>query len=147
MTNATTTTEREEADEYLNNLRRYENTERNDFREALKELDENEVIDVTDEVIDDIANERASFAAAQHIIHNPAGVGATSFFENVIARSSHPNGPSWSIPYNKDMRLHDASSQRSANTRINPQTARDVGGVDTGTSYSAPNFGNGNNRH
>jgi hypothetical protein len=142
----TTTTEREEANEYLDNMRRYENGEREDFEETLQELNDKDVIDVADDVIAEVANERAAFSAAQHMVHNPAGVGATSFFQNVIAMGSHRNGLSWSIPYNKDMRLHDASSQRSANTRINPQVARDVGGVDTSTSYSAPaTFGNGHN--
>ena len=138
VTNVTTMTEREEANEYLNNLRRYENGERNEFQEALQELDENEIINLADDVIAEVANERGAFAAAQHIVNNPAGVNATTFFQDVIARSSHPNGPSWSIPYNKDMRLHDALSQRSVNTRINPQIAREVGGVDTSTTYSAP---------
>jgi hypothetical protein len=112
VTDGTTTTEREEANEYLDNMCRYENGEKTDFEVALQELDDNDVIDVADDVIAEVAKERGAFAAAQHMIHNPAGVGATSLFQNVIAMGSHRNGQSWSIPYNKDMRLHDASSQR-----------------------------------
>lgn len=46
-----------------------------------------------------------------------------------MAKASHPNGPSWSIPLNKDMRKHGLASQRSANTRIDPMVARNISGV------------------
>ena len=80
VTDMTTTTEREEANEYLDNMCCYENGEREGFEETLQELNDKDVIDVADDVIAEVANEIAAFSAAQHMVHNPAGVGATSFF-------------------------------------------------------------------
>ena len=61
---------------------------------------------------------------------------------NAMAKANHPNGPSWSIPLNKDMRKHDASSQRTANTRINPQTARELGESVMGYSSAPSEYNN-----
>jgi hypothetical protein len=97
--------------------------------DTLREMNENGLVDLTDDQIDEVAEDRAAFAAAQWTVHNPVGQGGMSFFQDVMAKASHPNGPAWSIPLNKDMRKHGLASQRSANTRIDPMVARNVGGV------------------
>jgi hypothetical protein len=103
------------------------------MRNNLQEMNDDGLVDMTDPQIDKAAQDRASFAAANFIVHNPVGLGGASFFQDVMAQASHPNGYSWSISHNKDMRKHSAkhgaSSQHSANMRIDRSVARTVGGV------------------
>jgi hypothetical protein len=101
--------EREEADNYLTSLRGLESRVMEDARETLENMNDNDMIDLTDDQINEVAAERASFSAAQFIVHNPVGQGGLSFFQDVMAKASHPNGPSWSIPANKDLRRYDGA--------------------------------------
>jgi hypothetical protein len=141
LANTTSQSERDEANRYLDNMRGEENRVMGMMQSDLQEMDDEGLVDLTDKQIDEAAQDRASFAAANFIVHNPVGVGGATFFQNVMAQGSHKNGYHWSNTLNKDMRKygakHEASSQRSANTRIDPLIARTVGGVYDGSGGAA----------
>jgi hypothetical protein len=119
----TTSDEREQANQYLNSVTNFGSSVGDDFRQTLEQLRQEGEVEVDDYEIEAAATDSAYFAMAQHMTHNPpTEAQGLSFFQKMLARADHPNGPAWSNTTNTSMRKKNAH-QRAANTNLE-NTAR-----------------------
>ena len=133
-------TDRQEADEFLNNAANVRTTTQNAQLARLKEAREsNELAESTsDNEIQEVAINSGYFAAASHLHNAPPNSQALGFITQQVDNAQHTKGSTWTSSHG-NLTTNTASKRRSNNTRLqNPEELHNLEEAQLGARACAP---------